>query len=309
MGTNNITVTYAGNSYYTSVSAKKTFQVSKQNMNITLTKIKSVAYGENITITGKLMDKTGKLLTNTPLKLNINKKTVSVKTNTKGVYKYTYKVTIVGTNNITVTYAGNNNYNKITTKTTVKIIKQTTKITVTATKQVKYGNNVTVTGKLTDKNGKILANSVIKVSINGKSVTTKTNSKGVYKITRTTNKIGANNVVVTYAGNTNFNKISKKVTFNVVKQNVKISATVKQVSGTKKVKITGKLITASNQVIKKSNVILTLNGVKKTVKTNNNGVFTLTTTGKTGTNTLIPSFVANTYYNKYTGSKITFKIV
>ncbi len=309
VGTNNITVTYAGSSYYEKVSAEKTFKVSKQNTKLTLAKIKSTAYGNNFVVTGKLTDKNGKILKNTALKITVNKKTVTVKTNTKGVYKYTTKANKVGTNTITVAYAGNTNYNKATIKTSVKFTKQSTKITATATKQVKYGNKVTVTGKLTTKTGKILSKVSVKISINGKTVSTKTNAKGIYKITSTTSKIGTNNVLVSYAGNTNYNKISKKVTFKVAKQNVVVSITsAKQVTNKKQAKITGKLTDANGKAIKNTKIILKVNGVKKSVKTNNKGVYTLTVNAKSGKNTVIASFNGNSYYNKYTSKSKTFTI-
>ena len=88
---------------------------------------------------------------------------------------------------------------------------------------------------------------------------------------------------------------------------IKITGT-KQVNNTRKVTIIGKLTTKDGKVLRNSQVTLTINGKNKTAKTDTKGVFTLTTTAKKGTNTLIPTYKANKYYNQYTGTEQTFKI-
>ena len=308
VGTNNITLTYTGNGNYQGTSLRKTFTVSKLDLKITINKITTVAYGEKIIIKGTFKDKNGKILGNSKLKLNINGKTATIKTDKNGVFTYKHTTQKVGTNNITISHQGTKNYNKITKKATFKVTKQNLKITVNRTNKVGYGSKVYVKGQLTDKHGKIIRNTVITININGKIIRAKTNSKGIYNHSLTTTKLGTNNITATYNGNKNYNKISKKTTFTVTKQTVKITTNTKQVKGSKKVTITGKLTTKDGKALRNSKVTLTINGKKKTAKTNNKGAYTLTVTGKTGKNTLIASFTGNKYYNKYTGAKKVFSI-
>ena len=58
---------------------------------------------------------------NSLVKIKINKKTVTVKTNRQGVYVYNYKTTSKGTNNIILTFAGSTNYKKSSVKSTFKV--------------------------------------------------------------------------------------------------------------------------------------------------------------------------------------------
>ena len=308
VGTNNITLTYTGNGNYQGTSLRKTFTVSKLDLKITINKITTVAYGEKIIIKGTFKDKNGKILGNSKLKLNINGKTATIKTDKNGIFTYKHTTRKVGTNNITISHAGTKNYNKITKKATFKVTKQNLKITLNRTNKVGYGSKVYVKGQLTDKHGKTIKNTVITININGKIIRAKTNSKGIYNHSLTTTKLGTNNITVTYPGNKNYNKITKKATFKVTKQTVKITTNTKQVKGSKKVTITGKLTTKDGKALRNSKVTLTINGKKKTAKTNNKGAYTLTVAGKTGKNTLIASFTGNKYYNKYTGAKKVFSI-
>ncbi|RAP53723.1 MAG: hypothetical protein BZ138_00095, partial [Methanosphaera sp. rholeuAM270] len=130
----------------------------------------------------------------------------------QGIYKLSVRVTQIDTNNVTVTYAGNANYNKCTSNATFKAIKQNLGITLDS---VKTGNGkVTVTGTFTDEEGKPLMNSNVKVTINGKTYTAKTDNKGIYTLTK---PYTGNNITLTlsYDGNKNYNSFSKTTKLTV----------------------------------------------------------------------------------------------
>ncbi|RAP51990.1 MAG: hypothetical protein BZ138_03920 [Methanosphaera sp. rholeuAM270] len=218
-GKQNITFTFSGNNKFSSLTKTYTngLVIEKLALNITIKKIANVKYGEKVTVSGKFTDQNGKLLKNTNLKIKINTKTVTVKTDANAEYKYTAKTSVMGINNVSVSFEGNAKYDAKTTKTTFKVLKQDVKITVNSIKTVKYGEKVNITGKLTDKTGQIISNANIKVSINGKIHTAKTNNKGVYTLTPQASVIGTNNVTVTFASNTKYNSYTSKASFKVVK--------------------------------------------------------------------------------------------
>ncbi len=215
VGKNNVTITFAGNNNYKTSTNKTTFTVTKRTTKITVTSIKQKTYNDTVTITGKLTDKTGTILKNTAIKVTVNGKTYTVKTNSKGVYTKKVAATKVGTNNITVTYKGNTYYKAVTKKTTFKTVKRATRITVNKIKATKKGSKVTITGKLTNNKNVILKNTKIKITVNGKAVTVKTNSKGVYTYKYTTSKKGTNKVSISYSGNANYKTTSAKTSFSV----------------------------------------------------------------------------------------------
>lgn len=93
----------------------------KQNLKITINKVNNIKRGRTVTISGKFMDANGKILMNSNLKVKLNRKTVTVRTNKMGVYTYKAKVSSIGTNYITVSHDGNINYNKKSVQTTFKV--------------------------------------------------------------------------------------------------------------------------------------------------------------------------------------------
>ena len=303
VGTNNVTVSYAGNNNYGKVTNKTTFKVVKQNLKITLKKIANVAYKNSVTIKGTFADANGKGIANTNLKLNLNGKTVTVKTGKGGIFTYTTKATKVGTNNVIVSYAGNANYNKVSQKTTFKVVKQSLKLTVSKISTVKYKDTVTITGKLTDANGKVVMNTLVKVKVNSKTYSVKTNNKGVYTLKIKATTIGTNKVTVSYAGNKNYNKASANTTFKVTKQGV--IATISSVKVSKgKVTVTGKLTDSNKKVLMNSLAKVTINGKVTNVKTNSKGVYTYTKAVK-GTVKVSVSYAGNKNYSAAAGQSIT----
>ena len=64
IGTNNLTVGYGGNDYYNAYEYATKFAVLKQYVNITVDSVSDVSYGDNVTITGKFMDKNCRAISN-----------------------------------------------------------------------------------------------------------------------------------------------------------------------------------------------------------------------------------------------------
>ncbi|RAP51865.1 MAG: hypothetical protein BZ138_04150, partial [Methanosphaera sp. rholeuAM270] len=264
-------------------------------------KIKTIKFNENVTISGVFMDSTGKVLVNSNLKLNINGKIYSIKTGASGLFNYTMKVSVVGINNVTVSYGGNTNYNEKTAKTTFKVAKQNLIITVNNIKETGYGSNVTISGKFMDATGKTLGNSIIRVNLNGKTYNVKANSKGVFTRSIKTNNLGINNVTISYPGNKNYSAISTRKTFNVVKNNVTVSITsIKQVENSRNITITGKFTDKNGKILMNSQITVKINNKTYYAKTNSKGIYTITKTAKKGTNTVTVGYNGNKNYNRYT---------
>ncbi|MBR0473049.1 MAG: Ig-like domain repeat protein, partial [Methanosphaera sp.] len=221
-----------------------------------------------------------------------------VKTVAGGKFTYTVAAKTVGTNNVTVSYNGNKNYNGVSAKKTFKVYKQGLKITVNKITGTKYKNTVKVTGKLTDANGKVIMNTLVTININGKAYTAKTNNKGVYTLTLKATSIGVNNVSVSYKGNKNYKKATAKTTFKVAKQNVKVTLTSSNYSNAKAT-ITGKLVDANNKVLMNSNVKITINNKTYTAKTNTEGTYTITKPVTTKKISLTLAYNGNNNYNSY----------
>ncbi len=131
-----------------------------------------------------------------------------VKVSTKGLAPNTYMAK--------VTFNGDTYYDKSTLDVKVTVNKASPKLTAKA-KTFKFEDKTkkyTVT--LKDNNGNVLKNKKIYLKVNGKTYTANTNSKGVatFKLAKLTKK-GTYNAVISFAGDKDYNKISKSAKLTV----------------------------------------------------------------------------------------------
>ena len=299
IGTNNVTVSSIANDKYTSSSAKTTFKVNKATPKINIDVVSSVRFKDKVTVTGTFTDANGKVLSGVKLTVKVNGKSVSVKTAKDGSFKYTTTATAMGTNNVTVTYAGNTKYNKVTKKATFKVVKQDLVLTVDrVAASVKFKDDLAISGKLVDGNGKAVMNTQVTIKINDKTYRAKTDKNGLYVLKIRATIMGANNVVASYAGNAKYNKASAETSFTVAKQDLLITFDeVTYANG--KVTVKGTFIDRNKRPLMNSLTRVTLNGKQGTAKTNTNGTFTYTTKANKGAYKLTLAYPGNVRYNAY----------
>ncbi|RAP49166.1 MAG: hypothetical protein BZ138_08230 [Methanosphaera sp. rholeuAM270] len=262
---------------------------------------KATSGNVTIKLNGKILkDSNGKVISGIPRNGTIT-------------FKFTAPQQLVGKQNITFTYAGNNKFSKLTKtyKNGLIILKNDLNITLNKIGDVKYGDNITVTGKFTDTNGKLLKNTYLNVKINNKTFNVKTNQNAQYRLVTRTSKMGINTVTVSYAGNAKYNAKSIKTTFKVLKQDLKITIDkISTIGYASKVNIKGKLVDANKNRITNTNLKIILNNQTYNLKTDNYGQYTLTTNNtKKGTNIVNVMFTGNKYYNKYVSPIKTFNMV
>ena len=77
------------------------------------------------------------------------------------------------------------------------------------------GDEVTITGTLTNADGAALKHVDVTISINGQKTKVKTDLEGNYVLTTTASQAGENTVKVTYYGNARYDAASVETTFNV----------------------------------------------------------------------------------------------
>ena len=149
--------------------------------------------------------------------LKIGGKTLKAKTNSKG--QAVFKVNLPAKKyTATATHDGTGKYLTNSTKATVTLKKATPRIVASkktfkvAAKTKKY------TIVLKNSKGAVMKNTYVKITVNGKTYSAKTNSKGqatfnLNKLTRTGSFFG----VIKYASTSYYNAVTKKVTIGVVK--------------------------------------------------------------------------------------------
>ena len=193
-----------------------------------------------------LKDSNGKVLSGQKITFKVNKKTYTVKTNSKGVAKIKLKLK-KGTYKVVMNYNGNNVYsaakktNKIFVKKNLKTKLTAPKIKTTPKTSTKY----TVT--LKNQNGEAIKKQKITVNINGKKYTKKTNSKGQVTVKVKFSKLKTYNVKATYKGSKIYKKSKATGKITVQKIATVIAAPNMELHQTKS-DLTTRLLCESKQV-------------------------------------------------------------
>jgi len=221
-GTNTVTVSYSGNTRFKSASVTKTFNVKStgpQDTYILLNNINDVNNGQYVTISGYYYYGDSKPLRQTAMTININGAKYYARTNDNGYFTYSYKTTKDGSNSVTVSYPGNNNF-KATNSTKTFNVKsigpKTTYIKLNNIYDFSYDDYTYITGYYYYGNDIPLIYTPMTININDKKYTTKTDSDGFFSLYYSPEKVGKNTVNVSYPGNNNFKGASATKTFNVI---------------------------------------------------------------------------------------------
>ena len=284
------TINYEGNDDYSATNLSATVNVLGTIATNDISK-----YYKGCTYTATFYTSQGEVLANTNVKIKLNGKTYTKKTNAKGVASLavslkpgTYKVT--ATDPITGYSISN----------TVKILS-----TISASDITKiYKDNRKFTATFLKSNGKPLAKTNIKFKVNGKTYTQKTNTNGKATLSLTTLPVGTYKII-----SYNTDGLTKTNTIKVVKTaKTTLTATNYEylTTETKTIKATLKnqygYAPNSGKIIK-----FTVNGKTYSSKTNTNGVASIKLpTLKTGTYTIKYKFAGNSLYKaSSTTSKLT----
>jgi hypothetical protein len=162
-GTYNIEAKYHGNEYLDKSTANGTQIVSKIKTNLDLS-VPTIYQGKSTVIVVTLKDFTGKALANEKITLNLNKKTYSANTNSKGIA--TFKITGLkkGKYQTKVTYNGNTNY-LTSSSTKNQIVNGISDLVITKVKRIANRYYITIKNK-----GSLTSTKTsIKISYNKKS--------------------------------------------------------------------------------------------------------------------------------------------
>ena len=302
-GTKKVYVEYEGNDFYLPSNITKTLTVSKRNTTIEVDEIaKSVG---SVTVKGRLTDPTNSKLINANIYVTLNGEKQHLLSDMNGRFTTNFTVTKTGTNELSIIYNGNKNYEGTSYTTTLNLISEKeANITFFNIEPTTYHNYTKINGKLTDKNGNTYENTVVSIIVNNETVDAKTNSKGQFTINYLTKKAGTNNVTTAYQKTETPLK-----TFTVIKRTTKIL--VNQTKDTKQkqtVTITGQLLDQCDVKLRNANIYIKINTQTYHVTTNNDGIYTLDYTTETkGLNNITVTYKGNSNYEKTT-QKTTFQV-
>ena len=241
-------------------NASATVKAEYTTADVNLTAPSEITAGDNLTVNVELpSDATG----NVTASINGKNYTQEVK---DGKATITVPDMDAGKNNINISYSGDDKYSPCEKSVEVTVKKATPKMTVKAktfkdtTKTKKY----TIT--LKDNKGNAIKNAKVYLKVNGVTYTATTNSKGqaTFKIIKLTKK-GTYIATITYNGNKNYNKITKKAKITVKETWKTISKGSKNTAMVKKIQ---KALKKNGFYIKEKGRYLKIDGIyqKYTVK-------------------------------------------
>ena len=254
VGKNNVGVVYNGDNNYSPIN--KPIVINRKSTIIASDMTKG--YNSGVDYTAKLLNGKGSPLANTKITIKVNTKVYTLKTDSKGVFKFNKKLTpgnyaIVVVNPVTGEYK----------LTNLKIVKR-----ITGNKNVKvfFAEGSKYRVRIIGDNGKYVgAGQVVKINVGGKTHSVKTDKKG-YATLKLSLKVKKHTITVKYKGFTTKNKVTVKSVVKPVKKTVKVKKTAKKLKI--KVKVKGK------KVLKKKRVYMKFKGKTYKAKTNKKGVAT-----------------------------------
>ena len=255
-GTYTAIISYAGNAKYAPASTNITFATKID------TTISAVYDASNSVIVATLTNAEGKALSSANVKVSFNGETTTVKTNSKGQVKVSAAGLPLGTYPATFSYAGNAKYNSASASIDVEV---KTKVIITDV----YGYQDKLVATLTNgATGDPIVNAYMEVEINGVIKTAKSDSKSQISIDTSDLGLTRYDVTISYGGNSRYTPSSTTTAIDLNKANMNIkysyNADTKELVATLKNSKTGKVVSSANMVVD-------INGVKTTLKSNNKG--------------------------------------
>ena len=167
---------------------------------------------KNLVVT--LKDSKGNVLAGQNVIVKLNSKVYNKTTDAKGQVKISVNLP-AKKYSAKITFAGSDIYKSSAKTAKVTVKKATPKLTVSSKtfKAKAKTKKVTVTFK--NNKNKAIKNSIIRLAVNKKTYKAKTSSKGIATFNVKLTKKGKYSAVFKYAGNSNYNSISKKIRITV----------------------------------------------------------------------------------------------
>ncbi|WP_296804588.1 hypothetical protein [uncultured Methanobrevibacter sp.] len=221
------TFSFAGDNLYLKNSTTAKLKVSKVSSKLTVSNVnKFYKQAKNWVIS--LKDSDGYPLNDKLVTIVLNGVKYNKNTNQKGQATLAIPTKLLpNTYTATFSFAGDNEYNKVSKKAKLTVSKITQKITVNTNKFKTTDKTKKYLVSLKASNGKAIKNTNVNLKVNGKIYTAKTNSKGqaIFKLTKL-NK-GTYKASIKVAGNRYYKAASKNVKITVEKPFAYKSVTLK----------------------------------------------------------------------------------
>lgn len=223
-----------------------------------------------------LKDVNGTVLANKNIVIVLNGKTYNIKTNSNGIATVQASLANIGTYPITATFVSESEYFGTTASGKIVVNKDSTSMSSSGKTYTVTTTSKTITVTLKDGSGNLVANRKVTVTVNGKTVSATTNSKGVATFNLALNAVKTYTVSLKFAGDSYYTASSSSVKVKVTKTKTKLTVPKKTYKAKAKTKkLTATLKDQTGKVIKSKKITFIVNKKKYTARTNKKGVVTV----------------------------------
>ena len=196
------------NTVYVNVTKNRT-QSKIQSKNMVTTVVNQAVDGR----CGKyfevnLTDSNGNPLANKPIKIGFNGVVYNRTTNASGGAKLQINLGYKGDYTFAIGFLGDDDYTGAFEVSKIKVNLQSPKISSGDKTYKSSANKKTISATLKSSLGNPISGLVIKFTVNGKTYSAKTNSKGLASVNVSLNKKGTYNFTAKYAGNNQYSAVS-----------------------------------------------------------------------------------------------------
>ncbi|OWT33504.1 hypothetical protein BGI41_02065 [Methanobrevibacter sp. 87.7] len=258
---NDVVATYKGNDNYNASKNMTSFKVSKATPSIKVD-VPEVTYGEDATLNINVLGVNDEALNGT-VTVTVNGKEYNI-TVTDGKGSLTVPGLNAGNYSFVVNYLGNENYTVVSTTGQVKVGKAN--VTEFSLKQqifiythVELSLNFNVVGV----NGEALNADIFTVNVDGKNYTGDV-FNGIGQVWILCPAVGEYELVVSFAGNENYNAIENKTLLTIIKYKSNFYLNIDDVSYGNDVNII--ILEQSGNIPNGDHIIVTITGISSSVK-------------------------------------------
>ncbi|WP_288652914.1 carboxypeptidase regulatory-like domain-containing protein, partial [uncultured Methanosphaera sp.] len=300
-----LTARYNGTEIYDASQETITLAIGKIETTLTVNEpMDVVIVTRNMTINGTLKDIDNHAIADATIKIKVDDMDeVSVKTNENGEYSYSFKTIKTSDHiNVHVSYAGDDEYLETYASTWFIVEKIGSKISVDEIDNVDPNSEINITGKLSvDYNLNVgIPDATVHITIDGQTYTTTTDENGNYIKTITTPDASKTYTVsVEYKGSELYDECDDSINLYVkTKSTIDVETPIIITVVNNDITIKGTLKDINGNPIRDVTIVMTIEDLINTTKTNSTGGYTFIYTA-TKVDNNIPvdiKFIGDNYY-------------
>jgi hypothetical protein len=202
-GNYRISIFYDGNDYYINSSASSIINVIAIETILTLTTSSPIKKGDVAVVKATLKNNKNQLLTNQDIIINVNNQNYKSKTDSYGVATFFVNNLSTGTYTIQGLYEGTPSFGSSYGNSSITVNADKTTI-ILNTPTIYQGKKTSIKATLKDSKGRLVTNTKIIVTINKKSYSANTNSKGIANFKISGLKKGKHTVKASFTGSSEY---------------------------------------------------------------------------------------------------------